>query len=263
MSRAEWAWVLRAEWTKLRSRPDTAGLLVTAVLLTVGLSALASATAVCADLGCHEDTARIGLAGVQAGQAAVVVLAVLAMAGEYGSGMITVTFLAVPRRTAVLVTKGVLLAGLTLGAAVVGVLGSVVVARLILPLRGFTPAHGFPALSPADPAVLRAGAGSVAYLVLVALLGLGIATVVRDPAAAAGTALGVLYVLALAPYLLGDPDWQRWMWRISPMDAGLAVQATVRLSELPLSPLAGLGVLAAWSTTALLAGGLLLRGRDV
>jgi transposase len=43
-----------------------------------------------------------------------------------------------------------------------------------------------------------------------------------------------------------------------PMTAGLAIQAT---TSLPLSPWAGLGVLAAWATAALLTGGLLLRLR--
>jgi ABC-2 type transport system permease protein len=47
------------------------------------------------------------------------------------------------------------------------------------------------------------------------------------------------------------------------MTAGLSIQATSGLSRLPLSPWAGLGVLAAWAAAALLTGGLLLRLRDV
>jgi ABC-2 type transport system permease protein len=46
------------------------------------------------------------------------------------------------------------------------------------------------------------------------------------------------------------------------MTAGLAIQATTGLSSLPLSPWAGLGVLAAWTAAALLAGWLVLRLRD-
>jgi ABC-2 type transport system permease protein len=44
--------------------------------------------------------------------------------------------------------------------------------------------------------------------------------------------------------------------------AGLDIEATTGLRSLPLSPWAGLGVLAAWAAAALLAGGLLLRLRD-
>jgi ABC-2 type transport system permease protein len=46
------------------------------------------------------------------------------------------------------------------------------------------------------------------------------------------------------------------------MSAGLAIQATTDLTSLPISPWAGLGVLAAWAATALLAGGLVLGLRD-
>jgi ABC-2 type transport system permease protein len=46
------------------------------------------------------------------------------------------------------------------------------------------------------------------------------------------------------------------------MTAGLDIQATIGLRSLPLSPWAGLVVLAAWAAGALLIGGLLLRLRD-
>jgi ABC-2 type transport system permease protein len=46
------------------------------------------------------------------------------------------------------------------------------------------------------------------------------------------------------------------------MTAGLAIQATTGLGTLPISPWAGLGVLAAWAAGALLLGGILLRVRD-
>jgi ABC-2 type transport system permease protein len=59
-----------------------------------------------------------------------------------------------------------------------------------------------------------------------------------------------------------DPHWQRHLEQTGPMSAGLAIQATTGLRSLPLSPWAGLGVLTAWATAALLTGGLLLRLRD-
>jgi ABC-2 type transport system permease protein len=46
------------------------------------------------------------------------------------------------------------------------------------------------------------------------------------------------------------------------MTAGLAIQATTGLNTLPISPWAGLGVLAAWAAGALALGGILLRSRD-
>jgi ABC-2 type transport system permease protein len=46
------------------------------------------------------------------------------------------------------------------------------------------------------------------------------------------------------------------------MSAGLEIHASTGLRDLPISLWAGLGVLAAWTATALLAGGLVLHLRD-
>ncbi|MGW5688368.1 ABC transporter permease [Nonomuraea sp. NPDC003754] len=253
---------LHAEWTKLCTLAGPAWLLLALVALTPALSAAAAATVSCQATGCTDDVTKLSLIGVQAGQAVVAILAVLAITGEYGTGLIHVTLAAMPRRATVLAAKAVVLTGVTLAAGAVAVLGSLTAGRLILPGNGFTPANGFPPLSLADGPTLRAAAGSVLYLALIALLSLGVATAVRDSATAMGVLFGLLYVLAAVPFLINDPDWQRLLWRISPMNAGLAVQATAHLDSLPLSPWAGLGVLAAWAAAALLTGGLLLRGRD-
>ncbi|MDP9869618.1 MULTISPECIES: ABC transporter permease [Streptosporangium] len=253
---------LHAEWTKLRTVPGTGWLLLALIALTTAASAAAAATASCPPAGCGYDAPKLSLIGVQLGQAAVAVLAVLAVSGEYGTGMIRTTLAAMPRRTTVLAAKAAVLTGLTTAAGTVAVLGSVLTGRLILPGNGFTAAHGQPPLSLADGPTLRAAAGSVLYLALIALFSLGVATVVRDSATAIGTVFGLLYVLSVLPFMISDPDWQLLLWRISPMNAGLAIQATTGLSDLPLSPWAGLGVLAAWTAAALLGGGVLLRLRD-
>jgi ABC-2 type transport system permease protein len=141
------------------------------------------------------------------------------------------------------------------------VVGSLLAGRLILPGHGFTAAHGFAPLSLADGPVLRAAAGSVLYLALIALLSLGAAVAVRDSAAAIGLILALLYLFPVLARFV-DQDWQRHLQQIAPMTAGLAIQATTGLPGLPISPWAGLGVTAAWAAGALLAGGLLLTFRD-
>jgi ABC-2 type transport system permease protein len=110
--------------------------------------------------------------------------------------------------------------------------------------------------------VLRAAAGSVLYLALIALLSLGIAAAVRDGAAAIGIVLGMLYLLPVLGQAVGSSAWHRHLEQLAPMTAGLAIQATTGLRSLPISPWAGLGVLAGWAVAALLAGGILLRLRD-
>lgn len=253
---------LHMEWTKLRTVPGTVWLLAGIVVLTVGLGVVADTAATCGSVGCHVDPARTSLTGITFGQAVVVILAVLAVSGEYGTGMIRVTVTAMPRRTTVLAAKAAVVSGLVLVAGTVAVLGSVLAGRLILPGNGFTAAHGYRTLSLADGPVLHAAVGSVLYLVLIGLLGLGVAAVVRDAAAAIGVVLGLVYLFPIIVTVVPDPTWYRHLQQIGPMTAGLAVQTTVDVGSQPIAPWTGVGVLAAWSAVALLAGGLLLRLRD-
>jgi ABC-2 type transport system permease protein len=252
---------LHAEWTKLRTTASTAWMLLATAGLTVALSALAAATTE-HRAGVGRDIVKVSLTGVQVGQALVAVLAVLAICGEYSTGMIATTLTAIPRRRTVLAAKAVLVAAAVLVASALGVVGSLVAGRLILPGNGFTAGHGYPPLSLADGSTLRAVVGSVVYLALIALLSLGLATAVRDAALATGTVLGVLYMFPILTAVLADPDWTRRLQRIAPTNAGLAIQATDDLQALPIAPWTGLGVLAAWAGGALLVGSLVLHRRD-
>lgn len=253
---------LHAEWTKLRTEPGNGWLLLACIALTVALSATAAAAVTCSSSGCGLDPARISLTGIVLGQAVVVILAVQAIGGEYGTGMVHVTLTAMPSRITVLAAKATVLTGVVLAAGAIAVLASVVAGQLILPGQGFTLAHGYMPLSLADGPVLRAAAGSVLYLALIALLSLGAAAAVRDSAAAIGVVLSLLYVFPVIAQVVTDPDWRQHLQQIGPMTAGLAIQATTGLSSLPISPWAGLGVVAAWAVAALVVGGLLLWLRD-
>jgi ABC-2 type transport system permease protein len=254
---------LRAEWTKLRTVPGIVWQLAATIVLTVGLSTLAVEATQCRPgiAACSADTTKLSLTGIEFGQVIVAVMAVAMISGEYSTGMIRTTLAAMPHRVTVLAAKAFVVTGLVLAAGIIAVLGSVLAGRLILPANGFTAAHGFTPLPLANGAVLRASVGSVLYLALIALLSLGIATVVRDSAAAIGTVLGLLYLFPIVAHLV-DPQWYRRLEQLGPMTAGLAIQATTDLQSLPISPWAGLGVLAAWAAAALLAGGLLVRYRD-
>lgn len=247
---------VRAEWTKLRTVAGPAWLVAAAAVLTVALSALAARVAGCGDVECVVDPTRTSLTGVQAGQAVVAVLAVLVIGNEYGTGMIRVTLAAVPARLTVLAAKAVLVAGSVLVAGVVGVLGSVLAGRLILPDRGL------PAVSLTDGATLRAAVGSVLYLTLVGLIALGVAAAVRDAATAIGVVLGLLYLFPLLIGVVSDPGWDRRLRQLAPSDAGLAVQHTIGVADLPIGPWQGLGVVSLWALAALVLGGLLLHLRD-
>jgi len=243
---------LRVEWTKLRTMAGTIWLLLGVIVLTTA----AAATVTCGGADCNLDPAKTSLTGVAFGQAVVAILAVLAVSGEYSTGMIRVTFAAIPRRITVLAAKAAVVSGLVLAAGIVAVLVSLVAGRLLLP------GNGFRALSLTDGPVLRAATGSVLYLVLIGLLSVGVTAVLREAAAAIGVVLGLLYLFPIIVTVIADPDWYRRLQRIGPMTAGLAVQNTVNLGSQPVGPWEGLGILAAWAAAALLAGGLALRLRD-
>ncbi len=253
---------LHAEWTKLRTLASTFWLLLAAAALTSAVSAAAAAATRCPSGSCADDPAKISLTGIYLGQAVIAVLAVMAVSGEYGTGMIRLTLTATPRRLTVLAAKAAIVTGLTLITGAIAVLGSLLAGRLILPGHGIGPSHGYPALSFSDGPVLRAGLGSVLYLVLIALLSLGAATMLREAAAAIGAVLGLLYLFPIIAAAAGNGTVSRHLEQIGPMTAGLAIQATTGLNSQPISPWAGLGVVAAWAAGALLLGGTLLRLRD-
>lgn len=254
---------LRAEWTKVRTVPETWWLVAATAVLIVGVGVAVAAAAKCAPgSACTADTTKLSLSGIQVGQAIVAVLAVLAISSEYSTGMIRTTFTAMPRRFAVLSAKAAVLTGLILPAAVIGVTGSLLAGREILPGNGFTAARGFALLSLTYGPTLRAAVGSVLYLALVGLLSLGVTVMVRDSAAAIGTVLGVIYLAPLVALFVGNPVWQRRIERYAPTSAGLSIQDTTGMHHLPIGPWGGIAVLAVWTAAALLAGELVLRLRD-
>ncbi|MFJ9899009.1 ABC transporter permease subunit [Streptomyces sp. NPDC091280] len=242
---------LHAEWTKLRTLPSTWWLLTATVVLTAALGATAAAsvtTRVC-PTPCDTDTVKLTLSGVQLSQATCLVLGALSMGAEYSTGTIRTTLTAMPGRWRVLASKAAVLSLLTAVAGALGVLSSLGLAHLILP----TPPHGAP---------LRPTTGSILILVLVTLLGLSLATLLRDTAAAITLGLGILYVVPILANLINSPTWQHRLQRWSPMPAALSVQATKHLNTLAIAPWPGLGVLAAYATALLALGGVWFRLRD-
>jgi len=235
--------------------------LLTSIALTIGWGAIASSVERC-QTSCGADPAKISLAGVMLGQTTIAVLAVLLVSSEYSSGMIRVSLAAVPRRLEILVGKAAVLTAIVVMAGVIAVLGSLLAGQLLLPGNGFSAAHGFIPTTLAHGPMLRSAVGSVLYFALIALFSLGAAVAVRDSGSAITIALGLLFVLPVLGNVLLNSHWQRRIDRYSPMDAGLAIQATRNLSKLPIGPWEGLGVLGLWTATAMLTGWLVFRCRD-
>jgi ABC-2 type transport system permease protein len=258
---------LHAEWTKLRTLAGTWWLLLAAAALTIAVSAAAAAAFHCQPDGCAlrqtgADPAKLSLTGVELGQVTVALLAVLAIGGEYGSGMIHLTLTAVPRRLTAFTAKALVTAASALAAAVLAVAGSALAGWLILPGKGLIAANGYVPLSLGSATDLRAAGGTVLYLTLIALLAFGVTTAVRDSAAGMGVVLGVLLLLPIVSAVIPDHVLSRHLEQLAPMTAGLYIQVTEGVSQLPLTPWQGLGVTALWAVGALILGATVLRLRD-
>jgi ABC-2 type transport system permease protein len=251
---------LHAEWTKFRTVADPAWLLAGVVALTIAVAVAMASAARCRSAACGIDPAKISFTGIYPGQAVVAVLSVLAIGNEYSTGMIKLSLTATPRRLTWFFAKATVLTAAVLTASALAVAGAALAGRLILPGKGFTPAHGYASLISATD--FRADIGAVLYLTLIALFSLGLAAAVRDSAAAIGLVLGVLYLFPIAAEVISNPTLDRHLDQIGPLPAGLDALATIGLTGLPLTPWQGLGVVALWTVGAILLGALVLKLRD-
>jgi ABC-2 type transport system permease protein len=173
---------LRAEWTKLRTLPSTAWLLVGAAGATIAVSAIVAA-AWHVNQGSTADPTKLSLTGIDLGQAVIATLAVLAISEEYETGMIRTSLAVVPPRITLLTAKAANLAGLTVPVGLAAVAGCLLAGRLLLPDAGLNPAglaiqatHNLRSL-PIDP---WAGLGVLAAWTAAALLVAGLLLKVRD-----------------------------------------------------------------------------------
>ena len=124
------AGVLRSEARKLATVRSTTWAVVAAVAFNVIIAALLGAL-LPGHLSAHQkatiDSVRVSLGGLHLSQIAIGLLGVLAVTGEYGSGMIRATLAAVPRRRLLLTAKALVLAT----AAVATGIGSCLAAYLV------------------------------------------------------------------------------------------------------------------------------------
>ncbi len=251
--------VVRSEWTKLWSLRSTRYSIGAALLLTVGVAALA-----CGVVAHHwphmslQDRQdfhplEVNLAGVQIAQLAFGVLGVLVITGEYSTGMIRATMAAVPKRLPVLWAK-VMVYGLV-------VLALATPATLIAFGMGeaiFARHHIDIAFS--HPGVARAVFGAALYLTAVGLFGLAIGAIVRNTAGGIAAFAGILFVLPPLMNVL-PTSWNNAASPYLPLPAGQAVMALTRGAH-QLAPWTGLGLLCAYTAAALALASILLVRRD-
>jgi ABC-2 type transport system permease protein len=237
--------LLASEWTKLRSLAATwwctAIYLLTA--LTLGWLAAASTD--------RASSAALAVSGALTGfgfaQLVLVVLGVLAGAGEFSTGMAVASFTAVPRRWRLLAAKTVVVA------VWAGLLTAAAAAGCGLAARALTAVPG--GVSLAAPEVLRQLVLQVVWGVLVAVLAVALGTALRSSAGGIGLGMALVFVLPPVLALAG-------VERLSQALPALRVGEDAFLSAATSWPV-GLAVVGGWAVAVWALSAVLLERRDV
>jgi len=249
--------VLHAEFTKFRTVASTAWSLAAATALTVGIGLLYATLRVARppQAGTPFDGTAVSMAGVQLAQFAVGVLGVLVITGEYSTGLIRTTFVAVPRRLPVLWGKAVTLALLTFAASLPATVVTFLIGQRLLSAEHLDTSFG-------QPGVVRAVVGSALYLTAVSLFGLGLGALLRNTAGAIAALFGALFMLQILAGLL-PASWSDQAYKYLPTPAGSAITAVQPDPVTSLGPWTGFGLFCLYAAVVLALAAWRLRRRDV
>lgn len=236
---------LHAEWSKVRTARATVGLAAAVLLLMPALAVVVGATS-----SLQPDDTVLGgsLTGAVLAQMAAGVLGALVVTGEYGTGMIRVTFAARPQRAAVLAAKAVVVAGVTFAAALPGAAVAYGVGSAMVDGGGYAAGEPMPALL-----------GVAACVAAVGVLGVVVGALVRHSAAAVALVLAVLVLPDLFGPLFGD--LQRWVAGAAPA-AAVAKLSHSSDAVVGLGGWASLGVVCAYTAVGWLGAVRLVQRRD-
>jgi hypothetical protein len=205
--------VVRSEWTKLWSLRSTRWSLLASFVAMAGLGPLIAAVQMSRwnQLQPHDrltyDAINTAVGGYHLAQLAIGVLGVLVITGEYTTGMIRSSVMAVPRRLPVLWAKLAVYAAVTFVLMLIASLISFFAVQAIVTQHNVQHSLG-------DPGALRTVIGSALFLTVLAVLCLGIGGILRNTAGGIATFVALLFVLpgisailpssvddAISPYL--------------------------------------------------------------
>ncbi|GIG87432.1 ABC transporter [Plantactinospora endophytica] len=249
--------VLRAELTKIRTVRSTVWTLLPTFVVGVGISLLAglSFASQSPDQQKGFDPLFPAFYGLTLGQLPLVVFGALVMAGEYSSGTIRATLVAVPRR-------GRCYAGKVLATALFA--SAVALPTVLVGFLAAQAALGRYGVGLGAEGALPALLGGYLHLVLLCLLALGVAAMLRSPVRSLAVLLPVFF---LGSQGLGNVPGVRTVTQYLPDQTSWVLlhlagsQDEARWAR-DYGPWTGLGLLVLWTAASLLGGYLVLRRRD-
>ena len=179
------------------------------------------------------------------------VLAVLMITNEYRSAQIGTTLLAVPRRTAVLVAKASIIAGVSFLIGVVSAAVGFALAPIILAGGGY----GYVLETP-DLARLVLGSGL--YLATISILGIALGTIIRNVVAAVLATIVFLLIVPVIPQMFSEYGTE--ITRFFPIQAGSLLLAPTGTD--PMGPWTGYAVLLIWTLASFVVAAITFLRRD-
>jgi ABC-2 type transport system permease protein len=258
--------VVRSESIKLTSLRSNVGLLFAIIVFGLGVSVALGLTLEDAGLP-YKGSAdfmldQVTVGTVLFGQLIAGILGVLVISGEYTSGTIQSTLIAVPARLTVLGAKAAVLFFATATSGFIALLGSW--AATYPMLAKFDLEIGLTA-----PGVILAFIGGSVYLGLSAILGLGIGTLLRSVAAGVATVSSVILLLPIVLSVLPASQMVRNIHLLSMSKAGDAMTtlfdgsgAFLDLADGYVSAAAGFLVAVTWAGMVIVMGAIALRRKD-
>lgn len=249
--------LLRAEWTKASTVRSTWWSLFTTAVLCVGPGVLIGLQFANSEAQRRDDigAAQISFFPLLLGQIALVVFGVLLVSAEYTTGTIRASLAAVPSRGAFLAAKTLVATGIA------GVFAVVVTFGTFFATQSSMGAVG---ASLSDPGVLQAVLGAAAYLTMMCVFAMGVATVLRSSALALGILIPLLFLNSQG---LASIPAVRSVTQYLPDQAGAGMMQVSGddgffLGKLDFGPGQAFLIMLAWVATALVGGYVSLRRRD-
>jgi len=243
--------MLSAEWTKLRSIRSTYWTFLIAAVTAVGGSAIVASASAHRGKAPFDSLATVFVAWLEYPVLAFGIFGVLVFTSEYSTGVIRTTFTAMPRRRSVLAAKVGVVGIVTLVIGEVLAFASFLLSDLL---------RGNDGISLFRAGVAEAVGAAGFSLFVIAMLGLGVGSMVRHTAGAIAVLPALIY-LPLAVLSLPSP----WDHRIGSFTLLMAAYQSVSLHDQSdlLSPTLSMLVLVAWAFVPLLIAAVVITRRDV
>ncbi len=263
------AGVLRGEFIKFTSLPSTLVLVLSTIVVMVGFAALStwgigatlgamnSSPEMAAQMGdINELTASLPASGITFAQLIIGALAVMVMSSEFATGSARSTFVAVPTRQPVFWAKVLMTTLVSAAVALVSILLGYAISKPI------AEKYNMPLEFASDTFQRNLWFG-VVYVVMVALIGLSLGTLMRNSAGGIVVLAAIFFVLPIATNILqGFVDWVADAVRFLPDRAASALMQAPGGEDMLETWQSGL-VVAAWIIIPLAAAALVLQRRDI